>query len=214
MGQPMVKPGSRHPYVSVCGPLAAGKTTIATLLASRFKWPLLLEDPTANPYLGDYYTDMPRWGFRTVTAFLVRALTLQAEISARLVHEPVCQDWHFAEHYGIYGVHVFNEGIIDDRDRRTFEELHRHLVAYAPIPNLTIVLTAVPDILLARVALRRRPGEQGIPAAYVEHLMGRYAKWVATLNGPFIVVDTGTEDVIRDKVAAERLIVRVQAALP
>ena len=87
----------RQPYVSVCGPLAAGKTSVVTLLASRLGWSLLLEDLSVNPYLRDYYSDMPRWGFRTVTAFMVHALTQASEVRDRLAREPVCQDWHFAE---------------------------------------------------------------------------------------------------------------------
>ncbi|MGH3921669.1 MAG: deoxynucleoside kinase [Pseudonocardiaceae bacterium] len=186
---------------------------MAALLAREFDWSLLLEDLDANPYLRDYYSNMPRWGFRTVTAFMVRALTLQDEVATRLTREPICQDWHFAEHYGIYGVHVFDEGIIDERDRQTFEELHGYLVAHAPVPDLTIVLMATPEILLSRVTARRRQGEETVPAAYVEHLVTRYTAWTATLNGPFIVVNTGAEDVIRNQVAAARLVRQVEVAL-
>ena len=205
--------GERQPYVSVCGPLAAGKTSVATLLAGRLGWSLLLEDLTVNPYLRDYYSDMPRWGFRTVTAFMVHALTQASEMRDRLAREPVCQDWHFAEHYGIYGVHVFDEGIIDDRDRQVFAELHAHLMAHAPIPDLTVVLTAAPEILLRRVVARRRPGEEAVPASYVEHLVTRYAAWTQTLNGPFIVVDTGIEDVVHDEAAGAQLIRQVRQVL-
>jgi len=203
----------RQPYVSVCGPLAAGKTSVATLLARRLGWSTLLEDLSVNPYLRDYYSDMPRWGFRTVTAFMVHALTLASEVRSRLLREPVCQDWHFAEHYGIYGIHVFDEAIIDDRDRRVFSELHQHLMAHAPVPDLTIVLTAAAEILQQRVVTRRRPGEEAVPADYVEHLVTRYGIWAETLSGPFIVVDTGVEDVIHDEVAAARLVGQVQRVL-
>lgn len=132
----------RRPYVTVCGPLAAGKTTITKLLADHFGWALLLEDLDANPYMRDYYQDMHRWGFHAVMAFLVRALALQDQISTRLAREAVCQDWHFAEHYAIYGVHVFEEGIINERERKTCEELHRYLMAHAVTPDLVITLTA------------------------------------------------------------------------
>lgn len=210
----MVKRRKRSlPYISVCGPLASGKTTVARLLAAQFGWSLLLEDIDANPYLQDYYEDMSRWGFRTVTAFLVRALTLQDELSRRLAHETVCQDWHFAEHYDIYGVHVFDEGIITEKERTTFQELHGYLMTHAPTPDLVIVLTADPGTLLARAAGRKRPGERDVPLRYLEHLVVRHRDWARTLNVPSIVIDTVEYDVVRETAAAKRLIARVQAML-
>jgi deoxyadenosine/deoxycytidine kinase len=203
----------RKPYISVCGPLASGKTTIAKMLATHFGWSLLLENVDANPYLRDYYGDMPRWVFRTVTAFLVRALTLQDEIMGRLTSEAICQDWNFAEHYGIYGVHVYEEGLISEQERQTFEELHRYLLKHAPIPDLVIVLSAEPATLLARIAGRHRPGELEVPLAYVEHLVDRYNDWLPTLGAPHITVDTATCDVVRDTMALEQVIRQVQTAI-
>jgi deoxyadenosine/deoxycytidine kinase len=203
----------RKPYVSVCGPLASGKTTIATMLAGHFGWSPLLENVAANPYLRNYYGDMPRWVFRTVTAFMVRGLTLQDEITGRLANEAICQDWNFAEHYGIYGIHVFDEGLISEQERQTFEELHRYLLKHAPMPDLVIVLTAEPATLLTRIQSRHRPGELEVPLSYVEHLVDRYTDWVPTLGASYITIDTTTCDVVRDPEAFEQVIRRVQTAI-
>ncbi len=203
----------RRPYVTVCGPLAAGKTTITKLLADHFGWALLLEDLDANPYMRDYYQDMHRWGFHAVIAFLVRALALQDEISTRLTREAVCQDWHSAEHYAIYGVHVFEEGIMNERERTTCEELHRYLMAHAVTPDLVIILTAEPTTLLARVTSRQRPGEHKIRLEYIERLVARYSQWTATLDTPYLV-DTTAQNIVEDANVVERLIAQIQRLMP
>ena len=207
------RPQHSHVYVSICGPVATGKTTLTKLLASHFGWSLLLEDLGTNPYLNDYYTDMPRWGFKTVIAFLVRALTLQDEIASRLTREAICQDWYVAEHYATYGIHTFNEGIIDERERQTCEELHRYLMAHLTPPDLIVVLTADPATLLARIGQRQRATEPDVPAAYVENLVRLYDHWMGTLDVPHLVVDTAAQDLVRDTDARQRLISQIAAAL-
>jgi deoxyadenosine/deoxycytidine kinase len=210
----MTERGQRnYLYVSICGPVASGKTTLAKLLSSHFGWPLLLEDLDANPYLSDYYGDMARWGFRTVIAFLIRALTLQDEIAERLTQEAICQDWNFAEHYATYGVHTFNEGIIDERERQTCEELHRYLMAHQIPPDLVVVMTADPETLLSRIANRQRSGEAAIPPGYVYNLVQLYKTWSATLTVPHLRVDTTADDFAHNAAARERVIARIGEAL-
>jgi len=54
----MVK--TRHRYIVVEGPIEAGKTSLARLLAERSGADLLLEDPENNPFLGNFYQDPRR----------------------------------------------------------------------------------------------------------------------------------------------------------
>jgi deoxyguanosine kinase len=51
-----------HSHISFEGPIAAGKTTLARLLASHIKADLILEDFAANEFLSDFYGDQTRWG--------------------------------------------------------------------------------------------------------------------------------------------------------
>lgn len=203
-----------NPYVVVSGPLAVGKTTLADLLAERLGWGKILEDLSSHPYLSDYYLDMKRWGFHTVASFLIRALLLQDEITVRLASEPLCQDWYIAEHYEIYGLHTFDEKIIDERDRVLFEQLHQYLMAHSVKPTLVIRLTASPETLIHRLIVRQRASESsGVPASYVQHLCERYRVWGANLGVPSIEIDTSTCDFARDPAVQDAIISQVQATL-
>lgn len=202
-----------HPYISICGPVASGKTSLAKALASRFGWSTLLEDLDAHPYFNEYYSDMRRWGFHTVVTFLIRALTLQDHIAVRLATEALCQDWYVAEHYAIWGIHTFDEGIIDERERQVCEELHRYLMAHLTTPDLVIVLMADPATLLTRVARRQRPTEDAIPRSYIENLVQRYHRWIKTLEARHIIVDSAVDDFVNDDQALGRIIMRVEDAM-
>jgi hypothetical protein len=50
-------------HVAVAGNIGSGKTTLTEKLAQNFKWEAQYEDVEGNPYLNDFYEDMPRWSF-------------------------------------------------------------------------------------------------------------------------------------------------------
>ncbi|RZM05067.1 MAG: hypothetical protein EOO88_55440, partial [Pedobacter sp.] len=50
--------------------VGAGKTTLAHKLAQHFRWEVFLEEVDDNPYLKDFYADMPRWAFHLQVYFL------------------------------------------------------------------------------------------------------------------------------------------------
>ncbi|MFN6168752.1 MAG: deoxynucleoside kinase, partial [Burkholderiales bacterium] len=60
----------KHRFIVVEGPIGSGKSTLARLLAERFGAELLLEDPSANPFLPNFYRDMKRYALSTQMFFL------------------------------------------------------------------------------------------------------------------------------------------------
>ena len=58
-------------YVAVEGPIGAGKTTLATRLAETFKYPLLLEPASDNPFLDRFYREGRKHALPTQLLFLL-----------------------------------------------------------------------------------------------------------------------------------------------
>lgn len=50
-------------FIGICGPIAAGKTTLAHELGEIMKLPVFLEDVKENPYLGKFYVDRKSYAF-------------------------------------------------------------------------------------------------------------------------------------------------------
>jgi deoxyadenosine/deoxycytidine kinase len=59
-----------YPCIAFEGPIAAGKTTHARLLAERLGIQPLLEDFPGNEFLEDFYGDRARWALPMQLAFL------------------------------------------------------------------------------------------------------------------------------------------------
>ena len=59
-------------HIAVTGNIGAGKTTLASKLADHFGWEVLFEAVEGNPYLAEFYSDMPRWAFHLQMYFLNR----------------------------------------------------------------------------------------------------------------------------------------------
>ena len=57
-------------HVAIAGNIGAGKTTLTGLLAKHFNWEAHYEDVENNPYLYDFYENMPRWSFNLQIYFL------------------------------------------------------------------------------------------------------------------------------------------------
>ena len=57
-------------HIAIAGNIGAGKSTLTNLLAKNFNWTAQFEDVENNPYLNDFYDDMPRWSFNLQIYFL------------------------------------------------------------------------------------------------------------------------------------------------
>ena len=71
-------------HIAVAGNIGAGKTTLTELLSKHYKWIPHFEDVDHNPYLNDFYDDMPRWSFNLQVYFLNSRLNQLLEIQRGL----------------------------------------------------------------------------------------------------------------------------------
>ena len=57
-------------HIAIAGNIGSGKTTLTNLLAQHYGWKPKFEMVAQNPYLNDFYEDMPRWSFNLEVFFL------------------------------------------------------------------------------------------------------------------------------------------------
>lgn len=161
-------------HIAIAGLIGAGKTTFANALAVVAHTAVFYEPVSGNPFLADFYADMPRWAF-PMQMYLLDARAAQAAQAAaqggvqdRTLHEDA----------------IFAEMLTDDGAMTPAElALYRAYVARlrAPAPDLVVFLDASPAACLARIHARGRTCERGLPLAYLEKLHARYHAFIREL---------------------------------
>ena len=162
-------------FVAVAGNIGVGKSTLVQLLSARLDWTPFLEADVQNPYLADFYQDMPTWSFQSQIFFLSRRLRAHREIADH--PGSGIQDRSVYEDAEIFARNLYLEGHLTERDYRTYRELYEVLTKFLPPPDLVVFLRASVDTLLQRIAQRSRAYERGIGAEYLSQLNQLYEDW-------------------------------------
>jgi deoxyguanosine kinase len=158
-----------QPYIGFEGPIGAGKTTLAQLLALHLGATLVLEDVDGNEFLSDFYADRERWALGTQLAFLISRYEQLIKIPP-VRSSPVVSDYTQAKDP------IFARTLLHDREVELYERLSVVLDASVSAPDLTVCLDARNDILLDRIRRRNRPYEASIDAKYLDALRDAYAR--------------------------------------
>lgn len=183
-------------YVTVCGNIGAGKTSLVNLLCQEFGWQYYYEEVRDHPYLDDYYRDMPRWGFHTQVYFLTQRFIQQQKIAA--IPESVCQDRSIYEDHEIFARSLLHLGIMSQRDYLSYRLLFEAITPYITKPDLLIYLQASVPTLVERIRLRSRDCETGISGDYLAHLNERYAEWMEHFDlCPVLTLDANRLDFVK-----------------
>ena len=197
-------------HIGVAGNIGSGKTTLTRMLATHYGWIPKFESVTFNPYLEDYYKDIPRWSYNLETYFLAQRFKDVLEISKS--KEVIIQDRTLAE-----GVHIFVKnnlelGNLSRRDYETYMQLYEVMMSMVSPPDLLIYLKSSIAHLVANIQKRGRDYEQSISLEYLGGLNRRYDEWISQYSGKLLVLDADNIDfqnnpedfsTITDKIDAE-----------
>src|SRR4051812_1628279 len=181
-------PRSVTKHIAVAGNIGSGKTTLTGMLAKHFKWEPHYEDVEHNPYLVDFYEDMPRWAFNLQIYFLnTRVKNL---IDIRSGNETVIQDRTIYEDAYIFAPNLFDMGLMTKRDYENYTSFFQNLKALIKPPDLLIYLRASIPALVDQIQKRGREYEENIRLDYLKRLNGFYNKWLDKYtDGPLLIID-------------------------
>lgn len=199
-------------FVAVAGNIGVGKSTLTSLMAHKLGWEPCFEAVEENPYLVDFYQDMPRWSFQSQAYFLSRRLQqhhalLQKECA-------VIQDRSVYEDAEVFACNLFNQGHLTNRDWHTYYELYTALCQLLQPPDLVVYLKASVPTLLRRIAQRGRDYERGISADYLGQLNNLYDRWTNNFSlCPVLTVETDALDIVQQDEHLNQIIERVNDRL-
>jgi deoxyadenosine/deoxycytidine kinase len=175
-------------HIAIAGNIGAGKTTLTEILSKHYRWIPQFEDVDHNPYLFDFYDDMPRWSFNLQIFFLNSRLNQLVEISKG--SETVIQDRTIYEDAHIFAPNLHEMGLMSKRDYDNYFGFFQTLKQMVQPPDLLIYLQASVPTLVGQIQKRGREYEENIRLDYLKRLNEYYNKWIEKYTeGPLLVVN-------------------------
>ena len=176
----------KYRYVVVEGPIGAGKTSLARMLAERGGSTALLEDPDANPFLPGFYQDRARYALPTQLFFLFQRLNQVRELSqADLFRRTTVSDFMLDKDP------LFARLTLNDDELRLYQQIYTQLKPQAATPDLVIYLQASTETLVERVRRRGLSYERAISEEYLLRLAESYARFFYQYDAaPVLIVNS------------------------
>lgn len=191
-------------FIGIAGLIGAGKTTLATSLGAHLDLPVYYEPVQDNEYLADFYRDPKTYAFATQIYLLNRRFQQHQEIIWRggggVQDRTIYEDAVFAKT-------LVNQGLLDERDYRTYLDLFRHMSNFMCRPNVIVYLDLSPASSMSRIKQRSRDVESGISMAYLEALRNEYESFIADISRTVPVIRVSWEE-YRDVEEMARVIER------
>jgi deoxyadenosine/deoxycytidine kinase len=184
----MAKATKKPKHVAIAGNIGAGKTTLTEMLSKHYRWIPQFEDVDHNPYLTDFYDDMPRWSFNLQIYFLHGRLNQILEIQRGT--ETIIQDRTIYEDANIFAPNLHEMGLMSKRDFDNYFGFFSTIKSMVQPPDLLIYLKASVPTLVSQIQKRGREYEENIRLDYLKKLNDYYNKWIENYSeGPLLVID-------------------------
>jgi len=173
--------------ISIIGPPAAGKTTLAEHLAAELPAELLREDYAGNPFLEPFYLGRADLALPAQLYFLFsRAGQLSR---ARWPGEgTVISDYGFCQD-AIYA----GRGLTGD-ERATYDRLAAAAARRVKAPDAVVHLDGPEGLLLERIARRGRRHEADFDAGFLAEMRRSYEAASAAMTCPVVRIDVARTD--------------------
>jgi len=188
------------PFIAVEGPIGAGKTTLATMLAEEFQLPIIKEIVEENPFLDKFYRNMDDWSFQLEMFFLCNRYKQLEDTVMQYIDKgkPVISDYH------IYKNLIFSERTLKGTKREKYREIYHVLTDDLPKPDVIVYIRADLETLLRRIEKRGRSFEDAMDTAYLQQLIEDYDEAMASLavrepSTVIITIDGNKVDFVENK---------------
>lgn len=201
---------SKLKHIAVAGNIGAGKTTLTGLLCKHFRWTPQYETTEENPYLRDFYEDMPRWSFNIQIFFLHHRLKQLLDIQNG--NQTIVQDRTIYEDAEIFAPNLHEMGLMGKRDFDNYYTFFQSLKSMLQPPDLLIYLKASIPTLVDHIDKRGRVYEENIRLDYLKRLNKYYDRWIDNYNeGPVIIIDINENQFHKNQDDLGKVITEVEA---
>jgi deoxyadenosine/deoxycytidine kinase len=191
-------------YIALEGPIAVGKTALVQRLRERVGAEAVL-DVSDNPFLTDFYKEVPAAAFKVQMYFLASRFQQQVELArARSAKALIVSDYLFARDK------IFAYLNLDDQEILIYDKYFAALSPHVAVPDLVVYLKAPLEVLIERLRRRNVEYEARIAEGYIEELIKAYDHFFYHYSeSPLLIVNTAEIDFVQDENDLRALIQRI-----
>jgi deoxyadenosine/deoxycytidine kinase len=183
-------------HIAIAGNMGVGKSTLTRLLSECLGWTPFYEAVDDNPYLADFYKDMPQWSFNSQIFFLSRRLRCHRKITRH--PNSVVQDRSVYEDAEIFARNLHQRHNMSDRDYQVYRDLYEEFIQILPPPDLIVYLKASIPTLIERIHRRGRDFERDVSPLYLQQLNELYNAWIEDFTlCPILTIPADYLDFVR-----------------
>ena len=194
--------------IAIEGPIRAGKSTLATLLAQEIGATRVVE-PRQNPFLPQFYRGEKSAAFPAQMWFLMsryEQLCAAAERDAKAGKSaPMVADYIFEKDK------LFACLNLSDDELALYERQYQYFRDQLPTPDLVIYLQASPKVLRTRLERKGLPDERTISGRYLEQVAQAYEHFFFHYTASdLLVVNTDDIDFVHNNRDLQTLLRRLK----
>ena len=187
---------SKLNYIAIEGNIGAGKTSLASKIATDFNAKLILERFKDNPFLPKFYEDQSRYAFPLEMSFLAdRYQQLLEDIKQfDLFKECVVAD------YDAYKSLIFAKVTLADEEFNLYKKLFNLMHKELPKPDVYVYLYQNTERLLENIQKRGRKFEKGIAPEYLNKINEGYLQFIKTQPQEKVkIIDVSEIDFVKNR---------------
>jgi len=173
-------------HIAVEGPIGVGKTTLARAIADRMGSAMVEESIDDNPFIELFYDDPSRNALAVQLSFLFSRLRQWQALQQRsLFSSGLVSDYLFAKD------RLFATINLSDSELALYDHVARAVAVDIPRPDLVIYLQSNADVIMQRIARRKRRMEQGLGIDYLRRVIAAYDQFFFRYQEtPLLIVQT------------------------
>jgi deoxyguanosine kinase len=177
-------------FIAIEGPIRAGKTSLAQVLADQLHARRVIE-PDNNPFLDRFYQGEPEMAFAAQMWFLAERHGQLRELEDFEV--PVIADYLFEKDK------IFAYINLSDAELDLYNRYYQMLRVDVPTPELVIYLQATPEVLRQRMKRKGVAAEKAISDTYIEQVVAAYEHYFFHYSASdLLVVNTSDIDFVNN----------------
>lgn len=187
---------SKFSYIAIEGNIGAGKTSLATQMATEFNAKLILERFKDNPFLPKFYQDQNRYAFPLEMSFLADRYQQLAE---DITQYDLFKDCVIAD-YDVYKSLIFAQVTLVEEEYELFKKLFHLMHKELPKPDVYVYLYQETDQLLKNIKKRGRSYEKTIEGGYLDKINQGYLDYIKQQHQDNIkIVDLSGRDLVENR---------------